>query len=105
MIGVSIADSSEWKAILNYYNIDNSQCKVFPFGEYFTIGLYDENLLFYSCDIRKVKSSASTQYMIDHFDLKKIIVVKGSMKPWHTEDGILVIGLLDFLLDQHSLEK
>lgn len=32
-------------------------------------------------------------------------VVKGSMKPWHTEDGILVIGLLDFLLDQHSLEK
>ena len=36
---------------------------------------------------------------------KKIIVVKGSMKPWHTEDGILVIGLLDFLLDQHSLEK
>lgn len=36
---------------------------------------------------------------------KKIIVVKGSMIPWHTEDGILVIGLLDFLLDQHSLEK
>ena len=32
-------------------------------------------------------------------------VVKGSMKPWHTEDGILVISLLDFLLDQHSLEK
>ena len=36
---------------------------------------------------------------------KKIIVVKGSMIPWHTEDGILVIGLMDFLLDQHSLEK
>jgi len=36
---------------------------------------------------------------------KKIIVVKGSIKPWHTEDGILVIGLLDFLLDQYSLEK
>ena len=36
---------------------------------------------------------------------KKIIVVKGSMIPWHTENGILVIGLLDFLLDQHSLEK
>jgi len=36
---------------------------------------------------------------------KKIIIVKGNMKPWHTEDGILVIGLLDFLLDQHCLEK
>ena len=36
---------------------------------------------------------------------KKIIVVKDSIKPWHTEEGILVIGLLDFLLDQHSLEK
>lgn len=36
---------------------------------------------------------------------KKIIVVKDSIKPWHTEDGILVIGLMDFLLDQHSMEK
>ena len=75
VIGVSIADSSEWKVILNYYNIDYHECKKFPFGEYFKISLYNKELLFYSCDIRKVKSSASTQYMIDHFDLKKIIVV------------------------------
>lgn len=36
---------------------------------------------------------------------KKVIVVKDNIKPWHTADGILVIGLLDFLLDRHSLEK
>lgn len=75
VIGISIADSSEWKVILNYYNIDNHECRKFPFGEYFKLSLYNKELLFYSCDIRKVKSSASTQYMIDHFDLEKIIVV------------------------------
>ena len=36
---------------------------------------------------------------------KKIIVVKDHIRPWHTEDGILVIGILDFLLDPVSLEN
>ncbi len=30
---------------------------------------------------------------------KKIIVVKDHIKPWRTEDGILIIGIYDFLLD------
>lgn len=36
---------------------------------------------------------------------RKIIVVKESIKPWHTDDGILVIGIMDFLLDEQSLNK
>lgn len=35
---------------------------------------------------------------------KKIIVVKEEIKPWINEDGILIIGLKDFLLDQNSLD-
>lgn len=31
--------------------------------------------------------------------LSKIILVGGSVKPWHTEAGILIAGLLDFLLN------
>lgn len=34
---------------------------------------------------------------------KKIIVVKEPIKSWRTEDGILVIGVMDFLLDSESL--
>ena len=47
------------------------------------------------------------QYSLTHIDdsFKKIIVIKDNIIPWHTEKGILVIGILDFLLDNNSLEK
>lgn len=35
---------------------------------------------------------------------KKIIVVKDVIKPWYDEDGILTIGIYDFLLKQDSLD-
>ena len=31
--------------------------------------------------------------------LGKIILVGGSAKPWHTEEDVLIAGLLDFLLN------
>jgi len=44
----------------------------------------------------------SLRYTNDSF--KKIIIVKDKIKPWHNENGILFIGLLDFLLNPDSLE-
>ena len=35
---------------------------------------------------------------------KKIIISKSSMKPWTDEDGILHLGLYEFLLNENSLE-
>ena len=35
---------------------------------------------------------------------KKIIITKTSMKPWTDEDGILHLGLYEFLLNENSLE-
>lgn len=74
MIGISIAAKKEWKAVLEKYNIDIESCNKFPFGEYFKIHLYDNDVIFYRCGVRKVNCSASTQYMIDHFNLSKVIV-------------------------------
>ena len=37
-------------------------------------------------------------------NFKKIIVVKDNIKSWITEEGILVIGLKEFLLNQNSLD-
>jgi len=34
---------------------------------------------------------------------KKIIVVKDDIKPWRDENGILTIGLIDFLMDDNCL--
>lgn len=74
MIGISIAAKKEWEAVLNKLGKSIEECKQFPFGEYFTISLYGEELVFYRCGVRKMNCSASTQYMIDHFNLKKVIV-------------------------------
>ena len=74
MVGISIAAKKEWEAVLNRFNIDLDSCEKFPFGEYFKINLYGEELIFYRCGVRKMNCSASTQYMIDHFNLNKIIV-------------------------------
>lgn len=37
-------------------------------------------------------------------NFKKIIVVKDNIKRWITEEGILVIGIQEFLLDKNSLD-
>lgn len=74
MIGVSIAAKKEWESVLEKLNKRIEDCVQFPFGEYFITSLYGEELVFYRCGVRKMNCSASTQYMIDHFNLKKVIV-------------------------------
>lgn len=74
MIGISIAAKREWKAVLNRFQINLDSCTQYPFGEYFATEINGESVIFYRCGVRKVNCSAATQYIIDHFDLKKIIV-------------------------------
>ena len=35
---------------------------------------------------------------------KKIIISKSAMKPWTDEDGILHLGLYEFLLNENALD-
>ncbi|WP_051635235.1 hypothetical protein [Selenomonas sp. ND2010] len=54
-------------------------------------------------DAEKVKQEkASLLAMRDSF--KKIIIVKEVIKPFQDEDGILTMGLFDFLQNANSLE-
>lgn len=39
-----------------------------------------------------------------HDDFRKVIIVKDYINPWYTDDGILIIGLFDFLLNPSSLD-
>lgn len=75
MIGISIAASKEWKAILERYNKTEKDLISYPYGEYFIMKMNENNLLFYRCGTRKTKSSGATQYMISKFNLTKIIVI------------------------------
>ena len=73
MIGIAIAAKNEWKAILEKFNV--LSCEHFSLGEYFKTNIYGEEIIFYNCGSRKMRCSASTQYMIDHFNFSKIIVL------------------------------
>ena len=37
-------------------------------------------------------------------NFRKVVIVKDNIKPWHTEEGILVLGLFDFLLNPDSID-
>lgn len=55
-------------------------------------------------DKDKMKQESNSLSNI-HDDFKKIIVVKDNINPWYTEEGVLIIGLFDFLLNPNSLES
>lgn len=63
---------------------------------------YIQSALNLNTSEKTVQESRPFNHIGDNF--KKIIIVKDHIKPWRTEEGILVIGILDFLLNQDSLD-
>jgi len=58
----------------------------------------------YSID-SKEKEKQELRSLINVNDFfKKIIIVKDDIEPWHNEDGILIIGIKEFLLNERSLD-
>lgn len=53
-------------------------------------------------DEEKMKQEKSSLVRIGDF-FKKMIVVKDNIKLWRNEEGIVVMGIMDFLLDPNSL--
>ena len=75
MIGIGVASPKEWEVVLDKFNVDTSSCKKYPFGEYFITEIDNNDIIFYSSGVRKMNASSAAQYMIDHFDLKRIIAI------------------------------
>ena len=63
---------------------------------------YIQSALNLNTSEKTVQESRPLNHIGDNF--KKIIVVKDPIKPWRTKDGILVLGILDFLLNPNSLD-
>lgn len=63
--------------------------------------IYIQSALALDTPEKTIQESRALNHIQDSF--KKIIVVKNPIKSWRTEDGILVIGVMDFLLDPESL--
>ena len=75
MIGISIAEVHEWKVVLDYFNINHEECLKSPYGEYFKINYNNKEIIVFRSNVRKVASAACCQFMIDKYNLEKIIVI------------------------------
>ena len=64
---------------------------------------YIQSALNLNTQEKTIQESRPLNHIGDNF--KKIIVVKDHIKSWRTDDGILVIGIIDFMLDQDSMNR
>ena len=64
---------------------------------------YIQSALNLSTPEKTIQESRSLNHISDNF--AKIIVVKDYIKPWKTDDGVLVLGIIDFMLNEAYLEK
>ena len=62
----------------------------------------NKSALAISDEVKKEQEQRSLLLTQDGF--KKIIITKDALAPLYNEDGVLVMGLFDFLLDEGSLE-
>lgn len=63
--------------------------------------IYIQSALNLSTQEKTRQESRPLNHIRDSF--RKVIIVKDSIKAWRTDDGILVLGIIDFLLDPESL--
>lgn len=54
-------------------------------------------------DEKMLQETNSLRHIPDSF--KKIVVVRDDIKLWRTDEGITVMGIMDFLLDKDSLDR
>ena len=75
LIGVLISSKKEFNELLYIYNIGEDYLEKYPFGEYYRTEFRGKDIVFFRSGIRKINASAAAQYMIDKFNLEKLIVI------------------------------
>ncbi len=75
MIGVLVTSKIEWEALLKVYEIDSNLTDKYTYGDYYKTSIYNKDVLLFRSIGRKAMSSAAVQYMIDKFNLKKLIFI------------------------------
>ena len=75
LVGVLISSKKEFNELLKIYNIGEDYLEKYPFGEYYRTEFRGKDIVFFRSGIRKINASAAAQYMIDKFNLEKLIVI------------------------------
>lgn len=99
MIGVLIASKAEWKVLLEIYNITDEYLEKYPYGEYYRTKFNNKDIIFFRSGVRKINASASLQYIIDKFEIEKLInigVCTGASEELNYGDVLLPEGIIDY---------
>ncbi len=75
MIGVLVTSKIEWDALLNVYGIDKDLTDSYTYGDYYKTNIYNKDVLLFRSLGRKAMASSAVQYMIDKFNLKKMVLI------------------------------
>ena len=75
MIGVMVTSKIEWDSLLDVYEIDKNLTDKYTYGEYYKTSIYNKEVVLFRGLGRKALATASLQYMIDKFNLKKLILI------------------------------
>ena len=94
--------------IVNVYGENNLKQKVLKNYEVDFIATKGNNKYYIQSalsldNVDKLKQETNSLNNI-HDSFKKIIVVKDNIKPRRNEEGIMTIGIYNFLLDENSLD-
>ncbi len=104
MIGVLIASKSEWKILLDIYNITEEYLENYLYGEYYRTKFNNKDIVFFRTGVRKINASAALQYMIDKFDIKKVINI-GTAVASSEELNYGDILIPDSIIDYDFIER
>jgi adenosylhomocysteine nucleosidase/adenosylhomocysteine/aminodeoxyfutalosine nucleosidase len=106
MIGIVVTNKQEWNILLQTYNISKDYLEKYPYGEYYTTSFQKKEIVFFRCLERKINTSGATQYMIDKFNLKKIILLGtcSSVKDYDYGDIIIPTKTVEYDLMIRELE-
>lgn len=99
MIGVLIASKAEWKVLLKIYNITDEYLEKYSYGEYYRTKFNNKDIVFFRSGVRKINVGASLQYMIDKFEIEKLInigVCTGASEELNYGDVLLPEGIIDY---------
>lgn len=77
MICINICSNREWRSMKAILKVNENQLEQYPYGEFITLNFANRNCIFYHSGISKTRSSAATQFAIDHWK-PEIIFVTGT---------------------------
>lgn len=106
MTGIVVTNKKEFDIILKLYNISEEYLEKYPYGLFYRTTFKNKDVVFFKTKGRKISVSGSIQYMIDKFDLNKVILLGTCVSVDDLDYGDIIIpnSVVEYDLTIRELE-